>query len=349
MKSFKKFIAESPVVIDFKEMRSIATMPEATKMPKRNQAFLDYLDKLEAALEKGEIYNVEYQDAKSMINTHIRYIGGSFFNMYREVMRDNDIWIHVHDMRDNEKIFKGNVEQLDLLFPELMRFLKKTRGIFAVLEKLKPMIKKGKRPTEPNPNAYNKPMAPLAATRMVSDILTNAITVIKLDIFNTYEKIFRKRVEDIIALAPTSTNDIRKMKDSQAALAFRLYDTYPNFRLKPNWEEFVRKEAENVANDIVAQFVAKNTKKLALIFSKKEGLASHKILSNRVNANGILENTMSFEFTDGSGFTIYSQVEYSYSKNQKPFLRLPTRFSNVKFANGEMMKTPSEEKMDKEF
>ena len=39
---------------------------------------------------------------------------------------------------------------------------------------------------------------------------------------------------------------------------------------------------------------------------------------------------------------------YKYSKQGRPFSQFPTRFGNVKLADGTMMKGPSEEKMIKE-
>ena len=109
-----------------------------------------------------------------------------------------------------------------------------------------------------------------------------------------------------------------------------------------------------MATDTVAMledfFIVKNVQKLALIFERKQELKSHKIVSNKVDSNGVLENVMDFEFTDSSKFRIYTNVEYVYNTvSGDPFIRMPTRFTDVILADGSKMSQPSEEKMDKEF
>jgi hypothetical protein len=95
-------------------------------------------------------------------------------------------------------------------------------------------------------------------------------------------------------------------------------------------------------------FISKNSSKLALILQKKDAPKSHKILNTNIR-NGMVENSMQFEFNDGSSFVLESSVVYKYSKTGKLFFQYPTRFKNVKLADGTKMKMPSEEKMIKEF
>ena len=60
-------------------------------------------------------------------------------------------------------------------------------------------------------------------------------------------------------------------------------------------------------------------------------------------------NTMSFEFEDGSRFTVQNSIVLSYSVYGKPFYRYPTTFHNVILPNGDKLRNPSEAKIKKEF
>jgi hypothetical protein len=63
----------------------------------------------------------------------------------------------------------------------------------------------------------------------------------------------------------------------------------------------------------------------------------------------MVENSMKFAFEDGSSFTLESSVVYKYSQMGKLFFQYPTRFKNVRLADGTAMKMPSEKKMMEEF
>ena len=117
---------------------------------------------------------------------------------------------------------------------------------------------------------------------------------------------------------------------------------------KADLNKVIEKVALDHKNMIVDTFLAKNTEKLSLLIGKKTGIKSFKVVYSRVKS-GVLENKILFEFDDNSSFEIYSTVVYSYSNKGTFFVRMPTRFTNVKLANGSMMKGPSEEKMIKEF
>ena len=60
-------------------------------------------------------------------------------------------------------------------------------------------------------------------------------------------------------------------------------------------------------------------------------------------------NTMSFDFEDGSKFTVKNGIVLSYSVYGKPFYRYPTTFHNVILPNGDKLSKPSEAKIKKEF
>jgi hypothetical protein len=75
---------------------------------------------------------------------------------------------------------------------------------------------------------------------------------------------------------------------------------------------------------------------------------NHEITRTNVR-NGMVENSMKFVFEDSSSFTLESSVVYKYSQLGKFFFQYPTRFKNVKMADGSLMKMPSEEKMIRDF
>ena len=113
------------------------------------------------------------------------------------------------------------------------------------------------------------------------------------------------------------------------------------YSLKSDYKSTLKKMATQNAKDGVEKFVYKMKMKLSVIVSGR-GIG--------VNVDGNHNrNMLSFEFADGSRFTVQNSIVLSYSVYGKPFYRYPTTFHNVILPNGKKLSNPSEAKMKKEF
>jgi hypothetical protein len=309
--------------------------------------------KVADALSKKEIYGPEFTDAKRVVShgfetayDHLMY------KVYFEELRKDDFRERpdtLFAMRSAKKL-RREWSPLAGKYPLVIQLLDMAVAAHDDLEKLKDHVIKGRRPAPVDPSRFVKPMASSAAIKAVRDIL------------DPIAESVRKRYEDQVlaslesGLAALEKMEIRTQADmlkiknpNHHYLATRVFKRAGReYVLREDRDEVVKKMARDRVDQILAHFVSKGTSKLALIFQRKEKLASHRVVSNEVR-NGILENDLYFEFTDGSRFRIYSKVEGAVSPKGNLFIRFPSRFGDVVLSSGERMKGPSEEKMIKEF
>lgn len=334
-------------------------------------------EKLSAAIEVKVIYNADFGDAKATLTRAIE-------KAYEAVHRE-DFYENLY-ARDRAMSWKSDEERRQFLDFDSRSFIGIVTGrsmarhwtsmdgkapfpvarmracaeamadLKEILDFLKPFIVKGRKPAPVDPNKFVKPMAGIAAKTQVGAILKEAAKDVEKKLYASIHSGMWAAVEAFRDAGITDRYSYAK-KAARSFIGQKLFD-FPkgNYRdddpavIKSDSEieKIVKKLAEDQTKQILEHFIGKNTDKMALIFQKKTGLKSHKILSNNVR-NGILENLMFIEFDDGSSFKIFSQVEYARSARGLDFLRMPTRFTDVKMADGSKMSSPSEEKMIKEF
>ena len=126
---------------------------------------------------------------------------------------------------------------------------------------------------------------------------------------------------------------------------------YDPEELKPQDEidAVVEGEASKIADNMLSQFIEKNTTKLAEILNNKNNLQRVELV-NAQTARGVVEGLMKLTFADGSSFNVNNKVVYSVSNQGKWFARFPTTFHNVLLPDGSRMKgTASEARMKEEF
>jgi hypothetical protein len=119
-------------------------------------------------------------------------------------------------------------------------------------------------------------------------------------------------------------------------------------QLTKDWEDFVKKMAQDAADQIIDGFIYKNTGKIAFVIYSKNNMKEVK-LENVVIRQGSVTCDLRFAFKDGSSFTAASSVVQSVSKNGKWFYRYPTTFHDAVLPNGEKIANPSEQKMEEVF
>jgi hypothetical protein len=190
-------------------------------------------------------------------------------------------------------------------------------------------------------------MASHDATVKAVEFLREAVATFKTDYHNSVRE---QLIGDLAKVKALTTPDELKASSTGVKnlaglmLSIKKKDGKSYFELRSDADEYLTKIINNTVTDVIDGFVAKNASKLSLIFQKKSEVKSHKINRTSIR-NGTLENSMFFEFSDGSSFTINSQVVYKLSANGRAFMQFPTRFTNVVMADGTTMKMPSEEKM----
>ncbi len=121
------------------------------------------------------------------------------------------------------------------------------------------------------------------------------------------------------------------------------------FILNDDYDEYLQKEAKKITQQMIDNFVYKNTQKLAEILTKKNNL-KRVILRGADTSRGTIEGSLGLEFNDDSSFIVHSKLVFSYSVKGTPFSRYPTTFHNVVFPDGTRMTgRASEARMKDEF
>lgn len=351
MISFKKFVTEqSEATAAFQKAKKIAAYIE---YPAYRQRFLDALDALSAASEKQEIYNARFVDYKMPLSRGMEYAYNTLFDKIRDEVKKSvedtsDLW-GISTTSDITKVARI-YDKMPNKIKEAIDFMDAIRGIPAALKIIKSYVKAGKPPAEPKPGQFVKPAAAFGSNKLALQFMKEATDSFKQELHTdisdklttAYNKMKDSKVPSDLPIDPASksvaaTIFMVKSKDGKKVL-----------ELISGSSDRVKKLIDDTVRDIVDSFVTKNASKLALILQKKEAPKEHRIVKTNIR-NGLVENTMKFSFNDGSEFTLESSVIYKYSKTGRLFFQYPTRFKNVKLADGSMMKMPSEEKMIKEF
>jgi len=351
MISFKTFIVESVEAENaFKSAKSVAPYIESKRY---KEMYLESLDALANAAKNKEIYNARFGEYKNRMMRGIEYAYKTLFNEIKDdIIKSGqdtfDLW-SITSITDINKVTKI----YDKMKPQNKKasdFVNAVRGIPNALKVMKGYVKSGKPPAEPKPGQFIKPLASMAASKLAIKFMTEATASFKANLnkdINDRTLATYAKIKDIKVPNEIPNADEAKIL---ATIIFIVRGAGANktLELKEDADKRVKKYIDETVNDIITGFISKNSGKLALILQKKNEPKSHKIVKTNIR-NGMVENVMDFEFTDGSSFVLESTVIYKYSKTGKLFFQYPTRFKNVKLADGSKMKMPSEEKMIKEF
>lgn len=351
MISFKKYVSESAEAANaFRDAKKIANYIQSDRY---KNSFIESADALATAADQKEIYNSRFGDHKNGLMRGIEYGYRSLFDKIKEdVMKSgqetSDLWsvTSANDINKIAKIYDNMRPQNK----EAVDFVNAIRGIPNAIKAMKPYIKSGREPKAPVPGQFVKPLASLTASKLAIQFMTEATQSFRSElkenittqITNTYNKI--KNISDPSQLPKDPTSQ------SVASIIFivRTNNRKKYLELKTDADARVSRLISDNIDSIINSFIAKNASKLALILQKKDAPKNHKILNTNIQ-NGMVENTMRFEFNDGSSFDLESSVVYKTSQTGKLFFQYPTRFKNVKLSDGSLMRGPSEEKMIKEF
>lgn len=335
--------------------------------PVQAEKFTNVIDKFDAALnDQIDMYNAEYKDMYSYVLTrqleeiwdHIQKSSNYFqddqdLNFATFGVPSINKWLKMFNKGDRRSKYSMAADFLDNL-----------KGLPEAIKEIKSKVKSGRKPSESESSKPMVPMASVQANKKAAEFLGKAINPYKEKYFNSYRNRLMIDVQRMQTnYDGTTEQDVRKLARQRKISPDELQMILRYSKLQHQRDDqgkmqsvhkfgdvqkLVDKYAREATNDIVEQFIFKGTAKLAKIFERKAEIKAFKVVDVKFSGY-IFENTLSFEFADGSSFVVYTSTVFSYSKNGKPFVRFPTRFTNVRMADGSMMKTPSEIKMKKEF
>lgn len=351
MKTFVQYVSENTEATNaFQKAKTIASY---IKFSKYRELYLEALDELEKAAKEKVIYNARFGEHKYHLMRGIEYGYSSMFDTIKQSIIDSKeetsgLW-SITILSDIKKVHKEYLS-MNTKNAEAIKFMESIKDIPDALKTMKTYVQSGKPPKEPKPGQFIKPMASLAASKLAVSFMTEATdsfakelkSSVTRDITDSYKKI--KDITD-----PTNLpNDATSTSVESSVFILRRIQGKKVLELKPDSDKIVERMISDTVKNIIDNFIAKNSSKLALILEKKNTPRKHKLLKTNIR-NGMVENSMEFEFEDGSSFLLESSVIYKYSKTGKLFFQFPTRFKDVKMADGSKMSMPSEEKMIKEF
>jgi hypothetical protein len=316
-----------------------------------------HLNILIRASEDKIIYNARYSEASKGILNVINRIYGQLNKTVIDYRNDNKEdsmklpW-SLYTTSDIKKAIK-DTSTIKNLPSQIKNFFDVIKDLPDAFNILKSYVKKGKepKPVDPNkPAAYVKPPVSFNSTKEAVNFMKEAVSSFEKELHDNVSK----QVQTIFEKIKNITSPLDMPKDMNIrAVASAVFITRPKdgknvLELKVDSEERIKKLIDENVRNIIDGFVSKNATKLALILQKKGMPKNHTIIRTNVK-NGMVENSMKFEFEDNSSFTLQSSVIYKYSNMGKLFFQYPTRFMNVKLADGSLMKIPSEKKMIEEF
>lgn len=350
--NFAEYLVESEnLAPKFAKAKEVAPL---IKSAVQRERFLESLSELEAAAKNQEIYNARFNDAKTNVIRRLEYAYGALFDSIKDAViaagePTSDLW-SLTAWTDIKKLDKAYKSMKSFKDPKVANFFDAIRDLPEAMKMMKPYVKAGRPPKEPKPGQFIKPLASPAASKLAANLATQVsekfTNQLKKSLTESYMGAY-KRVKDI-----TNPKDLPRTgpETAIASLVFivRGFGKNKTIELKKNAEELVQRYIEDAHRNIVEQYIAKNTSKLALIFQKKGEPTKSKL--DRAHASrGAIESSLTLTFKDDSQFTMETSIVYKYTATGKPFVQYPARFTNVILADGSKMTQPSEEKMIKEF
>ena len=363
-------LKESAEKFDFdtERLMKLAAEAEYSRM-KQLEAIVPKIDN---ALRNGEVISTAFEDIKYELNVFVErcfeklvakpYFHGGQGKTPDEVYRDIGYVDNVQELKfyakklskasPVAKAFEGYAVMVK--FNEdfspivgLMQWLKDHKVSAAARKKEAADAKKEESDT------WMKKYVGHKDVKKVIKLLTDLTKEKRDEIFENEHKFLTRLANQIVAYLEENP-EVRRSKAydhfaKNPMLEFlfsRMVDSY--MKLNNDWEDFIKKMAQEAADQIIDGFIYKNTGKIAFIIYKKNNMKSVKLENVRIG-QGKVESDLHFEFADSSRFTATSSVVGAVSKFGKWFYRYPTTFHNVVLPDGKKLSSPSEQKMEEVF
>lgn len=323
------------------------------------RAFEKSLDKLEEEIRKDD------HDLSRLI--YMNYDTKSYvsFNQAAKQVREYDKLLK--DPKIREAASAANVKRLE----ELAEINKNAEDFFKnVLTPLKSKIVKGRKPNQnADPNAFRSTMGSKEAQELVKKHLLAGIGP-KLDQFEKQLKdYFQTQVDELEKAGEIFIKEKGQQRDPfEMMILSRCFEykqegghgpggwkpkRYFDLKLTAEGKKWPEKEAKSFRDALQDKYFYKNLRKLSHLVDLKKNLDKIEELPSKpvhvVSGSGSVESGFKFLFADKSCFTVVNKIVSKYSYRGEPFQQFPTTFHDVAFPDGSKMKTPSEEKMVKDF
>lgn len=323
------------------------------------------LHQFTVGLELGEIPNVRWNDAKQDINRALDESWRALIDA-QNIWRDRDnvpeavqelAWAsnpQLHTIASWQK----RMDKFTIDHPAataIRAFLLEAKPLGEAAEKLKTFIVKRptKAPEEQKPR-YVPPRASDGAIESIRTALESITAQAYERLRSAFVESYTKELNDYLdeQRSASTPAKIRDRKTPSIVWSCATHEWVSGgryeFTIRPDAAEIIIKEADRDATDIRDKFIYKNLAKLASIVDAKQNFKSVDVISYDVNL-AALRGSLRLKFEDGSQFDVQNSVVWSRSIYNKPFLRFPLTFHDVKMPDGSKMKQPSEEKMNTEF
>ena len=325
---------------------------------------------INTAIFENKIANPIFQDLKHTLNNIVDtswrgFINDRFNYMFYSTGGNTpteviDAEIHLYGASSIPSTIKkvNKVKTECEVITEMKKILVELEMISNALSKLKLVVfKRQPKPVDERKEKFVPDASSTEAMKMVYNLM-NEITL------NHYETLLKlttdyyvQELDNFIALDKLREPNT-KMKRSDNPMITRMIDMCTTresyhfnakYNLKDNYMEILISLATREAKDIQDQFIYKNLRKLvSIIETKNSKCVKKEILGGEVSLAGLI-GTIKFSFEDNSSFIVENSVVYSRSKYGKWFRRFPLTFHNVTLKDGNKMKQPSEERMNKIF
>lgn len=335
----------------------------------RHRGFKIGLEMLRTGLQAGEIANARYNDAKHYLSRAVedawRYW---FYDQWPHGVTEGMGWefswkntpsyVGIADIarlpKKMDVLRKMEITNKQALkaIESGERLAKEMTPIHEAFAWLKTRCVKLKRTKDAVSPEEILPQATLAARKLVHDVMATALEQIRSD-YLAYMKVLVCRQAERFGdeIKREDRESLAYANPRMIAAAFESVSGGSNvlYRRRRDAKSSLEKLAEKLVEEVFRGFLTKNVEKIAAIVELK-GSENPGIELKQAEVQGqSLVTAMEFTFADGSSFEARNSIVHQYSGHGKPYVRFPTTFHNVVMANGDAMKTPSEEEMKTTF
>ena len=339
---------------------------------KRLSTIEEIASKVESAIRAGEVISTVFEEIKYELNLLVKYGFEHFISKPHFYGKGNEVpqelyWDigHVYGLQElkffGKKLTKVSEETKKLdAYKAMVKFNEEFSPLVQVLAWLKDhkvsaaaKKKEAAEAKKEESDTWRKKYVNHKDVKKVLNILTELTNEKRDEIFKNEHKFLMSIADDIQDYLKHNEYSRHHavehfMKNPMSYFMFTRMVNMNTGQLVKDWKDFVKKEAQEAADQIIDGFIYKNTGKIAYVIFTKNNMKSVKLENVRIS-QGKVECDLHFEFKDGSRFTAASSVVQASSKHGKWFYRYPTTFHNVVLPNGDKMISPSEQKMEEVF
>lgn len=328
------------------------------QLPKELERFRISMKKISEWENQDEFFNKDYQNIKRTIENSLSRLFSEEKSKIRNSGLEDELgpevyWTLIRIQPDhylNSKIKKLSQIENQHLQKIINDLYVPTNELLQRVYKLKESAKSGRRNvknTSDRPSEkYSHKTARHADIEMVRDLYLKIMCEWKPVQIEQYTKYFSSIVErykDLLAL-PNSTDKHKRVKSFESN--HRRF--FKNNEVVSDIEQVIIDLSKEEVESLQTHFINKNINKVSSIITKKGNLKNISLLSIKVDKLAIY-GEIKFIFDDETFFTLVSRAVIVQENFNKPFLRYPSTFHNIKDKDAIFHKTQSQSWMNEDF